>query len=71
MEGSGTWSLEHGALVCTSLCPHEQAGKAARECEVWLWTEAHTVGGALESHYKEEGEKESMCPFSASVGARP
>lgn len=50
MEGSGTWSLEHGALVCTSLCPHEQAGKAARECEVWLWTEAHTVGGALESH---------------------
>ena len=49
MEGSGTWSLEHGALVCTSLCPQEQGGKATRECEVWLWTEARTVGGA-DSH---------------------
>ena len=49
VEGSGTWSLEHGALVCTSLCPQEQGGKATRECEVWLWTEARTVGGA-DSH---------------------
>lgn len=48
----GQWDMvprARGACVHKPV-PHEQAGKAARECEVWLWTEARTVGGADESH---------------------
>lgn len=70
VEGSGTWSLEHGALVCTACAPTSRQAKLQGSARSG-YGQKRALWAGLTRVIKEEGEKESMCALSVSVGARP